>query len=219
MRDYGTFLRDELVKIPNLKVDPLEYVLRECKINPGGLWLEFGVYQGNTINKISESNQSQVIYGFDSFEGFPVDGETDSSKPPNNGRWYQGKYSTQGVLPDVNSNVRLVSGWFSDTLPNFCLEHREFVSFLHVDSDLYSSAKCIFEHLGDRMVDGTIIVFDELVNYPGYQNGEIKVFYEFLQSHPEFSYKWIGMNGSAERDRLWGSKKNQSVAVRLLKIR
>mgnify|MGYP003339266618 CR=1 FL=1 len=38
------------------------------------------------------------------------------------------------------------------------------ISLLHVDSDLYSSAKIIFDNLNDYIVQGTIIVFDEF--YP-----------------------------------------------------
>ena len=41
-----------------------------------------------------------------------------------------------------------------------------------------------------------IIVFDELVNYPGFDGdkGELKAFYEFVTEN-KVDYKWIGMNG------------------------
>ena len=41
-----------------------------------------------------------------------------------------------------------------------------------------------------------IIIFDELVNYPGFDgdNGELKAFYEFITEN-NVDYEWIGMNG------------------------
>ena len=40
-----------------------------------------------------------------------------------------------------------------------------------------------------------IIIFDELVNYPGFDGdtGELKAFYEFITEN-EINYEWIGMN-------------------------
>ena len=55
------------------------------------------------------------------------------------------------------------------------------IAFLHIDCDIYSSTKEVFEILGDRIVSGTIIVFDEFYNYPGSENHEFKAFHEFLQ--------------------------------------
>ena len=61
-----------------------------------------------------------------------------------------------------------------------------------MDADLYSSTKCIFDNLKD-----CIIVFDELVNYPGFDGdtGELKAFYEFITEN-KVDYEWIGMNGT-----------------------
>jgi hypothetical protein len=40
-------------------------------------------------------------------------------------------------------------------------------------------------------------VFDELVNYPGFdgETGELKALYEFITEN-DVDYEWIGMNGS-----------------------
>ena len=42
----------------------------------------------------------------------------------------------------------------------------------------------------------TLSVFDELVNYPGFDGdtGELKAFYEFITEN-NVNYSWIGMNG------------------------
>jgi hypothetical protein len=92
----------------------------------------------------------------------------------------------------VAKNVELIKGWFDKTLPTF-LESRknDFVSFLHIDCDLYSSTKTIFDVLGSRIVEGTIIVFDEYFNYPGWEKGEFKAFQEFIRD-ANLSYEYIG---------------------------
>jgi len=38
----------------------------------------------------------------------------------------------------------------------------------------YSSTKTVFDTLADRIVPGTVIVFDEFFNYPGSKRGESK---------------------------------------------
>lgn len=68
--------------------------------------------------------------------------------------------------PKVRENVRLIEGWFDDTLPQFIKDHSEDCSFIHVDCDVYSSTKTIFQFLNNK-IKNTIIVFDEFFNYPG----------------------------------------------------
>jgi hypothetical protein len=135
----------------------------------GGLAMEFGVATGRTINVIAKHRRG-TVYGFDSFKGLP-----DS--------WY-GDYKrgtfARDDLPPVPENVTLVTGWFSDTLPQFLADHPEPVSFLHIDSDLYSSAAFVLMELRDRIVPGTVILFDEYLNYPGWQKHEHRAFIEFI---------------------------------------
>jgi len=48
------------------------------------------------------------------------------------------------------------------------------------DCDIYDGARDVLFLLGNRLVSGSIIVFDELFNYPGYEKHEIKALFEFL---------------------------------------
>ena len=128
------------------------------KVSISGMWLEFGVFKGRDITVMAGETE-QVIYGFDSFEGLPEDWTHFQKK---------GRFSLDGQLPIVPENVKLIKGWFEDTLPGFLEKHKESVSFLHVDSDLYSSAKFVLRELNDRIVPGTIILFDDFLNYPGW---------------------------------------------------
>jgi len=150
-----------------------------------GLILEFGVFQGRTINFISNLFPSSKIFGFDSFQGLPED-------------WCDG--NPKGVfavnsLPTVPNNVTLIPGLFCDTLPRFAdeLMPNMRVSYLHIDCDLYSSAKTIFECLKPFISSGTVIVFDEYFNYPGWKKDEFLAFKEFI-AYSGFSYEYICYN-------------------------
>jgi hypothetical protein len=121
---------------------------------------------GRTISHIA--GLTERVYGFDSFEGLPED-------------WRSGfvKGAFAGDLPPVPPNAVLIKGWFEKTLPEFLGKQQGPVAFLHIDCDLYSSTKTIFDLLAPRIVRGTVIVFDEYFNYPGWQQHEHKAFEEF----------------------------------------
>ena len=151
------------------------------------LWLEFGVASGNTINYISK-NTTNIVYGFDSFEGLPEKWRDGFDK---------GVFSRGGNLPKVNKNVVLIKGWFDKTLPEFMNKHKKKkITFIHIDCDLYSSTKTIFNLVKNNLDKNCIIVFDELINYPGYtgDKGELKAWYEFITKN-KIKYKFIGYHG------------------------
>lgn len=177
--------------IPNIHMYPLTYVFEHMKLKhkPDTLWLEFGVASGKTINYISRFT-SDKVYGFDSFEGLPEDWRYGFEK---------GAFNQYGNLPDVNLNVELIKGWFNETILSFIEEKNQKVSFLHLDADLYSSTKYILDALKDYLDKDCVVVFDELVNYPGYEgdNGELKAFYEFITEN-KVDYTWIGMDGTID---------------------
>lgn len=158
------------------------HCIKQVVPREGGFFAEFGVWQGRSINFTAERT-SATVYGFDSFEGLPE-------------RWFdlfdQGHFKVN-QLPSVRANVRLVKGWFNETLPGFVKENRGPVLYLHIDCDLYSSTKTIFECMGDQIVPGTVIVFDEWYDYPRWEEGEYKAFMEFAAAH-QADYKFIGYN-------------------------
>ncbi len=135
-----------------------------------GLVCEFGVFEAETINRIASRLPDRPVFGFDSFEGLPEHWRLDFGP---------GAFSTGGCLPRVEPNVTLVKGWFDATLPAFAAGHAGPVALLHIDCDLYSSTKCVLEHLGGRLVPGSILVFDEFFNYPEWEEHEFRAFSEF----------------------------------------
>jgi hypothetical protein len=160
-----------------------------------GMYCEFGVYTGTTINYIASRVQG-LVHGFDSFEGLPEDWRAGFAA---------GTFAIKG-LPRVRPNVRLYKGWFKDTLPVFKKDHPEPLAFGHLDADLYVSTKDVFDALGDHIVPGTVLQFDEFFNYPGWQEGESKAFLEFCQAR------------SAEIEYIGYVPDNEQVAIRIKKI-
>lgn len=163
------------------RLELLELALGLVKVD--GFFAEFGVHKGETLSFVA-NRIDKVIYGFDSFEGLPSD-------------WFlgvnKGFFSLQGQLPQLvisQNNHRLIKGWFNETLPDFAAQVEGPAAFIHIDCDLYESTKAIFDRLADRIVNGTVIVFDEYLNYPGWQNHEYKAFQEFCQAHG-VSYRYV----------------------------
>ena len=170
--------------IPDIKMGPLNYVFEVLKLKhkQDTLWLEFGVATGRSINYISKFTDNKV-YGFDSFEGLPENWYS---------RFKKGHFSREGKLPKVRDNVELIKGWFDNTLPDFIKNKNKKVSFIHMDADLYSSTKCIFDNLKNYIDNDCIIVFDEIFHYSEFENGELKALYEFVTEN-DVDYEWIGM--------------------------
>jgi len=151
------------------------------QITVDGLIAEFGVNSGGTIRFIAKHRPQDTAHGFDSFEGLPEDWIGN--------KMFAGYFNRNGRLPRVPRNVELHPGWFDESLPEFCRTHDGPAAFLHVDCDIYSSTVSIFEHLGPRIVEGTVLVFDEYFNYPNWQHHEHKAFEEFrAASDLDFRY-------------------------------
>ncbi|MBA2472375.1 MAG: class I SAM-dependent methyltransferase [Pseudonocardiales bacterium] len=146
----------------------LEYALSLAPAD--GMALEFGVYQGRTLKVIAEARKHNQVFGFDSFQGLPEDWR--SNIPA-------GTFATE-QLPDV-VGAELVVGWFDDTLAEFLADHPGPVAFLHLDADLYSSTATVLEQVGPRLGAGSVIVFDEYFNYPGWEQHEHRAWQEFVE--------------------------------------
>jgi hypothetical protein len=163
--------------------------------------LEFGVWLGSSINLISGRFPEHQVYGFDSFLGLPEDW----SFP-----WLMGSFNLNGFMPNVRNNVKLLKGWFNETLPVFAKDvlGEGHIALLHIDCDLYSSAKLVLDILADNIRPGTIIVFDELLNFPNYENHEMKAFFEFVTHR--------GVNFSIVAAQCVGGWHCQSVAIEII---
>ena len=150
----------------------LDAAIEAAKLSaPGNLICEFGVCDGHTINHIAD-RVSCLVHGFDSFKGLP-----EAWRPG----FDAGHFARQGV-PEVRPNVRLHVGWFEATLPAWLDANAGQIALLHIDSDLYSSARTVLETLRGRIGLGTVIVFDEFFNYRGFEAHEFRAWHEFLET-------------------------------------
>lgn len=163
--------RDKNTKLAGLPVEVLEHSAEIA--SQSGLWLEFGVCFGRSINIMAKFRKGDV-HGFDSFQGLPEDWKEGEPK---------GSYSTGGRLPEVSSNIQLHTGWFEESLPEFLSQHKETVSLLHIDCDLFSSTQTVLSQLANRLKAGTIIVFDDFLGFEGFEQHEFKAFSEFSSQH------------------------------------
>jgi hypothetical protein len=150
-----------------------KYVLSQIPRHSQDLFMEFGVYKGDSINRLADLRSDVQWHGFDSFEGLPEAWTPGARK---------GAFDVGGLLPPVRKNVRVIKGFFDDTLPGFVRKHAEAkVAFLHIDCDLYSSTKEVFDLLEPMLQPGCVIIFDEYFNYPGWAEHEYKAFSEYVQ--------------------------------------
>jgi len=144
------------------------------KIMVGGYVLEFGVGAGYSLQTIATAVQRNV-YGFDSFEGLP---ENWAITP----HVIFAKGSFKYDPPDIVNTV-LVPGWFEDSIPQWKEQNAGPIAFIHIDSDLYSSCITILAELNDQIIPGTILLFDELLEYHNWEEGEWKALQEWLETH------------------------------------
>lgn len=152
------------------RIDVMRTAFQAAKSD--GFICELGVYRGQSLNEIARHYAPSAVHGFDTFTGLPV-------------FWREG--FPEGAF-DVTSeklvfekNCVLHKGLFSDTLPVFLEEVVGPAKLIHVDCDLYSSTVSALEALAPRIKTGTVIVFDEYFNYPGWQEHEHKALDEFLK--------------------------------------
>lgn len=168
--------------------DPIMTLEHALSLAPSeGMALEFGVYQGRTLTVIANARKHDQVFGFDSFQGLPEDWR--SNIPA-------GTFAT-GQLPDV-PGAKLVVGWFNDTLADFLANHPGPVAFLHLDADLYSSTATILEHVGSRLRPGSVIVFDEYFNYPGWEQHEHRAWQEFM-AKTGIACRYVAFTGNNEQ--------------------
>jgi hypothetical protein len=152
--------------------------------------VECGVGRGRSFLYLSylvhTENKNRMLWGFDSFEGFPEPtAEDESIRNPKKGDWsdtseldIRNLLLTSELPPEfVSQQIVLVKGFFETSLEHYSGDK---IALLHVDVDLYQSYLTVLETLYPRVVEGGVLLFDEYseeaVKWPGAQ----KAIDEFL---------------------------------------
>ncbi len=164
-----------------------------------GDYLEFGVYQGNSMMAMQEAVRRAGLarvrfFGFDSFAGLPSEAEWD-------GPWSEGEFRSDVELTRKRlteggvdwDRTELVKGFFSDTLtPELRERHgMEKASLIMVDADLYTSSRDALAFCEPLIRDAAVIFFDDW-NSTDESGGEKRAFRELLEAHPDLEAREIG---------------------------
>lgn len=197
--DYINYLIFELPLYISYGMNQMDYYLISSSLdytNSNDIFLEFGSYQGETIQIIQkyflqhQEYNNSIVYGFDSFLGLPESWRDN---------YIEGSFNQYGNPPfNETKNIKWVIGYFNETislffsslvntnhLNNSLKNESKSITFIHIDCDLYSSTKFIFQSLlnySSEVISRErcmILLFNELIGYEGYENHEIKALYEF----------------------------------------
>ncbi len=137
-------------------------------------YLEFGVYQGDSIKMWTEINMREEsrFFGFDSFEGLP-EAWGKSTRA--------GTFNLGGDVPPTNDDrVSFVKGWFNDTLVPFLSAFKPRSPLvIHNDSDLYSSTLYLLTKLDPILVEGSVLIFDEFYS----SLHEFRAFQDYISAY------------------------------------
>ena len=155
------------------------------RVNTKGICAEFGVFSGYSINYFSNIHKNRIFHGFDSFEGLREDWRGTGT--------VKGSFDLKGTLPKVRDNVKLIKGWFSQTVPVFLEQQNGNFAFIHFDADTYESTSYLLDTIGKKIVPGTIIIFDEYLGFPNWKNREFRAWKEFVNRN-NIRYQYLSFS-------------------------
>ena len=164
-----------------------------------GYYLEFGVFNGQSIIETYGILRGTIsrIFGFDSFEGLPALSEIDQAGLELTPSFSKGNFkslpiqtvkdlitaSCTNLPPD---SLVLTKGFYEQSLAKFdkkIFEGKGDCLVIHIDCDLYSSSKDVFDFIESVVVDGTWILLDDYWFYRGSpKHGQRRAFDEFLRN-------------------------------------
>lgn len=145
-----------------------------------GVICEFGVQWGSTLTQLinlrsiyEPFNHSRIIYGFDTFSGFPSVNEMDGNLYRKGDLATPNKYedTLDRILALIESfpplphikKFALIKGDASHTIEQWLDDNpHAIISLAIFDMDLYSPTKAVLEKIMPRLTKGSIIAFDEL---------------------------------------------------------
>lgn len=160
-----------------------------------GAFAEFGIFQGAWINRLYEMTEAEnlsdrLIYGFDSFKGLSAPSPTHDIS-----FWKEGMYaaSVEEVRANVHAlsrpRIKLVEGFFSESLKSIEATSLGDIAFARIDCDIYEPAKQCLEYLSNRLVHGSLLVFDDWTH--DYEVGEGRAFAEWISTVPHLEFKFL----------------------------
>ena len=153
---------------------------------PQGCFVECGVARGGSLAIMSfASAGKRSVWGFDSFEGMPQLTEEDKSDGE---EWVGYRCSGPDGLREAQRTlksfhvagdwVKLVRGWFEDTLPP-AVAGLAPIAVLRLDNDWYESTRFCLETLYASVAEGGLVIIDDYHTFIGCKTAVD----EFRQKH------------------------------------
>jgi len=163
-----------------------------------GAIVECGVWKGGCsavmAHQTTLAGSKRNVWLFDSFQGLPVPTMSDGDKACDlvegnatgalapigkcEGTYEDVRRVFFDVLDLPEERVKVVQGWFQDTLP----EHKSTIdpiALLRLDGDWYESTKVCLDNLYDKVVSGGYIIIDDY----GHWEGCRRAVDEFFEKH------------------------------------
>jgi predicted O-methyltransferase YrrM len=156
-------------------------------VRADGLWLEFGVFKGYSVNYLARRTRSRV-FGFDSFQGLREDWTGVGHAA--------GTFDLAGRKPSVRPNVTLIAGWFNETLPAFLAATPGPIALLHLDCDTYEATADVLDRIKDRLTPKSVVIFDDYHGVWGYREGQFRAWAEFVAAQV-VAYRYVAFNRHA----------------------
>ena len=190
----------------NVGDDPLQHILTNGLFDSGASVVFVGVKDGRQV-KLTSRFYSDTIYGVDNYKGLEED-------------WRDG-YAAGALgrpkAPRTPKNVTVVSdvatyGEGVTRVKNDFVKDNK-VGLLIIDSETYTPCYQALTILSDNLREGSIIVFDEIINYPGYEGHEVKALENYLAESGK-RYEALAINGPSTSDQE-DYYMHQRVAIRI----
>lgn len=155
-----------------------------------GCVVECGVWRGGTSAAMAEvMGSARPYYLFDSFEGLPPaniekDGaaavayqaDKDSPLYHDNCSAEIG-FAERAMALSGSRDVKMIKGWFSETLPSF--KPSQPIAVLRLDGDWYDSIMVCLQNLYQHVAPGGLIIFDDYYTW----DGCCRALHDFLSRH------------------------------------
>jgi O-methyltransferase len=147
--------------------------------NPSESLIEVGPYKGGGALHVSNPSPARTIFVCDTFEGFgdlPMDPRLDhlfarERFRDTNFELVKSRWAHKG------RDVHWVQGYFPESAANVDISN---VSFAHIDLDIYESTVKALKYLRPRLIDRSIVLFDD---YLRGVDGVVKAACEFSEAH------------------------------------
>jgi hypothetical protein len=168
---------------------------------PQGSLIEFGVFNGNTMNRlingaVKANNEFIEVHGFDSFIGLPKETTGVEQNPD----WPEGAFnvSKDYNLCSVNEavdfvreridrkNIEFYPGYFSSSLTEELGKKLEnSASYAHIDVDIYSSTWQVLDWLLEYKVlkHGAVVRYDDWISTTEYRGGNSLAHADAVRKH------------------------------------